>query len=119
MGIIRKAISGSLASVTGGASLALVQFRSDTERGTRETKKLRQELARQGQAGTSSPTTPAAPVASSPSIIQGVASRDFLEDQVSLPPKNLTPGWKSMPNDKSQEMFWDGKKWTNLTRSKQ
>lgn len=47
MGLIRKLISGSAAAATGGASLGVVQFRSDTERGTRQTKLLRRELERQ------------------------------------------------------------------------
>ncbi len=38
MGIIRKALSGSAAGVTGGVSLLFLQFRSDTERITRELK---------------------------------------------------------------------------------
>lgn len=45
MGLIRKVISGAAAVATGGASLAVVQFRSDTERGTRQTKLLRRDLA--------------------------------------------------------------------------
>ena len=118
MGIIRKLISGSLAAGTGGASLGVVQFRSDTERGTRQTKKLRQELAGQSQGGTNSRQAPATTVSSSPSFIQGVASRDILNNEVPSPPKNLSPGWKSMPQNKGVETFWDGKKWTNLTRSK-
>lgn len=47
MGVIRKFISGTAAAVTGGASLGVIQFRSDTERGTRQTKLLRQDLERQ------------------------------------------------------------------------
>jgi hypothetical protein len=47
MGVIRKFISGTAAAITGGASLGVIQFRSDTERGTRQTKLLRQDLERQ------------------------------------------------------------------------
>lgn len=47
MGFLRKTISGSLAVITNGLSLPLVQFRSDTERGTRQTKLLRLEMERQ------------------------------------------------------------------------
>ena len=43
MGLFRKVISGSAAVATGGLSLAAVQYRSDTERGTRQTKLLREE----------------------------------------------------------------------------
>ena len=46
MGLIRKVISGSLGYATSGLSLGVVQFRSDTERGTRQTKLLRQEMER-------------------------------------------------------------------------
>ncbi len=46
MGIIRKTIASTLAVSTGGASLAFVQFRSDTERSTRQTKLLRLEQER-------------------------------------------------------------------------
>jgi hypothetical protein len=49
VGLIRKVISGSAAVATGGLSLGLVQFRSDTERGTRQTKLARQDLERQHQ----------------------------------------------------------------------
>jgi hypothetical protein len=38
MGLLRKLISGSAAVATGGISLGVVQFRSDTERSTRELK---------------------------------------------------------------------------------
>ena len=47
MGLIRKVISGSAAMATGGLSLGVVQYRSDTERATRQTKLLRQEMERQ------------------------------------------------------------------------
>ena len=47
MGLIRKAIAGTAAAATGGLSLGVVQYRSDTERGARQTKLLRQELQRQ------------------------------------------------------------------------
>ena len=47
MGILRKVISGTMAVGTGGLSLMAVQYRSDTERGTRATKQLRNEVARQ------------------------------------------------------------------------
>lgn len=47
MGILRKAISGSLALGTGGLSLGVVQYRSDTERAARQTKLLRQEMQRE------------------------------------------------------------------------
>jgi hypothetical protein len=43
MGLIRKTISGTAAVMTGGLSLGVVQYRSDTERGTRQTKLLRKE----------------------------------------------------------------------------
>lgn len=46
MGLIRKVISGSLGYATSGLSLGVVQFRSDTERGTRQAKLLRQEMER-------------------------------------------------------------------------
>ena len=38
MGLLRKLIAGSAAVTTGGLSLGVVQFRSDTERSTRELK---------------------------------------------------------------------------------
>lgn len=50
MGLIRKAISGSLAAATGGLSLFVVQYRSDTERAARQTKLLRKEIQRQNDA---------------------------------------------------------------------
>jgi hypothetical protein len=54
MGLIRKSFAGSLAVMSGGLSLGVVQFRSDTERVAYQTKLLRQEqeraneIARQG-----------------------------------------------------------------------
>lgn len=47
MGVIRKVISGTAALCTGGLSLGVLQFRSDTERGTRQTRLLREEMERQ------------------------------------------------------------------------
>jgi hypothetical protein len=47
MGFLRKTISGTLGLATGGLSLPFVQFRSDTERGTRQTKLLRDDARRQ------------------------------------------------------------------------
>lgn len=47
MGLIRKAISGTAAIATGGASLGVVQWRSDTERVAHQTKLLRKEIERQ------------------------------------------------------------------------
>jgi len=49
MGLLRKAISGTLAVGTGGLSLGVVQYRSDTERGTRQTKLMRQDEERRHQ----------------------------------------------------------------------
>jgi hypothetical protein len=49
MGLIRKIISGSAAVATGGMSLGVIQFRSDTERGTRQTKLSRQAMEREHQ----------------------------------------------------------------------
>lgn len=50
MGFIRKAISSTVFLGTG---VPVVQFRSDTERGTRQTKLLRREIERQGRAAAS------------------------------------------------------------------
>lgn len=47
MGVIRKVISGTAAICTGGLSLGVLQFRSDTERSTRQTRLLREEMERQ------------------------------------------------------------------------
>ncbi|CAB4721905.1 unannotated protein [freshwater metagenome] len=49
MGLIRKIVSGSAAVATGGLSLGVIQFRSDTERGTRQTKLSRQAMEREHQ----------------------------------------------------------------------
>jgi len=49
VGFIRKAISSTVFLGTG---VPVVQFRSDTERGTRQTKLLRREIERQGRAAT-------------------------------------------------------------------
>jgi hypothetical protein len=43
MGLIKKTIAGSLAVASGGLSLGVVQFRSDTERVAHQTKLLRRE----------------------------------------------------------------------------
>jgi hypothetical protein len=47
MGLIRKFISGSAAVATGGLSLGVVQFRSDTERAAHQTKLLKEEMERE------------------------------------------------------------------------
>ena len=49
MGLLRKVISGSLALGTGGLSLGVVQYRSDTERNTRQVALLRQDEQRRQQ----------------------------------------------------------------------
>ena len=79
---MRKGIAGSIVEIAGGASLGLVQFRSDTKRGTRQSEKLRQELAHQGQDGSTSvgnPKTSALQATSAPSVIQDVTSRKILK----------------------------------------
>ncbi len=49
MGIIRKILSSTAAASTGGLSLFVIPFRNDTERTTREVKKTRRSLNRQGR----------------------------------------------------------------------
>jgi len=117
MGIIRKAISGSLAVFSGGASLGLVQFRSDTERGTRQTKKLREAITDDGQNGAgpnqSPPTTLHAPAL----FIPGTTASDIsLSNSANTQPSELSAGWKTDPTDDGLERFWSGSAWTELQR---
>ena len=49
MGIVRKTFSGTAAAMTAGLSLIAFPFRNDTERTTREVKKTRRSLNRQGR----------------------------------------------------------------------
>jgi hypothetical protein len=118
MGFIRKTISGSLAMFTGGASLGVVQFRSDTERGTRETKKLRKELGHQTSSPTGGHEVVQSNVSSSPSVIQGVSSLEIESSNAFEPPSELSAGWKSSPSSPDLEQFWNGHSWTALTRVK-
>jgi hypothetical protein len=117
MGIIRKAISGSLAAISGGASLGLVQFRSDTERGTRETKKLRKALTDSGQSGgvlNQSPSTSRhAPALFVPGTTASAITRS---NNVNAQPLDLSVGWKTDPTDEGLERFWTGSAWTELQR---
>ena len=99
MGIIRKAISGSLAVFTGGASLGLVQFRSDTERGTREMKKLRQALTEGGQTDAGLVQSPA-PLHAPALFIPGTTASDILQsNSANTQPSELSAGWKTDPTD--------------------
>lgn len=116
MGILRKTVAGTLAAFTGGASLAAVQFRSDTERGTRETKKLRKEIGRQGQSGGTTFEVAAPNVA--PSVIQGMTADEILHSDAPERPTDTNPGWKPTPGISNQERFWNGTKWTSLSREK-
>ena len=117
MGILRKAISGSAAIVTGGASLAVVQFRSDTERGTRETKKLRKQIHSSDVVGTSIPN-----VLSGHQTL-GAGSTDALglvsESKSTDAPSDTSAGWKADPSTSATERFWSGSAWTDITRTRQ
>ncbi len=113
-------VSGSLAVVTGGASLAVVQFRSDTERGTRETKKLRQELGKLNQSG--GVGNAVAPIPAQDSIVTPQPeigdsalrlSRSYSPEEL---PTDSSAGWKVHPDDASLERFWNGSTWTSMTR---
>ena len=131
MGIIRKAISGSMAVATGGLSLGVVQFRSDTERNTRQLVKLRQETARsgagsgivvdgsgveyfEGAAGVS-PETFTSPVVSIAPVL-GTDALEVAKDLGVTLPTDIRAGWKTDPESEGQERFWNGKSWTSKTR---
>jgi len=131
MGFIRKVISGTAASLTGGASLLAIQFRSDTERGTKQISKLRADLQRQNRAGTheavigigsSAGMEPGlAPVDPSLGHVASAAGTDALSlfsSGSSSQPADLTPGWKPHPEHPSQDLFWNGTAWTTKTRAK-
>lgn len=122
MGILRKAIAGTGAFMTGGASLALVQFRSDTERNTREIKKLREAVERSGGDGTVSGVISNEEAVASPQAQLNLTSYAST-DAVSLThlsdsdgPQNKTPGWKPHPEMDGRECFWNGRKWTTMVR---
>jgi hypothetical protein len=120
MGFIRKVISGSAAVATGGMSLGVVQFRSDTERGTRQLSKLRRDLAQTG--GNSGNDLAVGVAQTAPTSIYQVASvtgTDALEmvgDSVTNIPDDNRAGWKRDPEVANQERFWNGKTWTSKTR---
>jgi hypothetical protein len=120
MGIIRKAISGSAAIMTGGASLAVFQFRSDTERGTRETKKLRKTIQNQSSSPGVSVTEPS--VLAGQQIL-GAGSTDALRLTSDLltesAPSDKSAGWKVDPSAPTIERFWSGTAWTSITRVSQ
>ncbi len=120
MGIIRKIISSSAAMVTGGASLTVVQFRSDTERGTRETKKLRRAIqgnnSATGLEGAAIPTVGITPT-------PGAGATDGLSLVSKLEavnaPSDKSVGWKDDLNSPGMERFWTGSSWTGITRERQ
>jgi len=120
MGLIRKVISGSAAVATGGMSLGVVQFRSDTERGTRQISKLRRDLAQAGGNSGNDFAVGAAETAPTSSYqVASVTGTDALEMVVgsvtNIPDDNRT-GWKQDPEVANQERFWNGKVWTSKTR---
>ena len=127
MGLIRKIISGTAASLTGGASLGIVQFRSDTERGTHQLKKLRRDLA-----NSSNPTMPfVIGDSASPSLSDSWTEAPIVDSLLSQGgtdaltassssganvPANLSPGWKPHPIEAGREQFWNGRQWTSKVR---
>ena len=122
MGILRKAISGTGAFMTGGASLAVVQFRSDTERNTRQIKKLRQAVESAGGEGSGSGVligddfgspAPTQLNLTSYASTNAVSLTHTSDDQR---PQDLAPGWKSHPELDGKECFWNGHKWTSMVR---
>jgi hypothetical protein len=121
MGILRKAIAGTGAFMTGGASLALVQFRSDTERNTREIKKLREAVERSG-AGSVSGIVVGDIEEASPqpeANLTSYASTDAVtltqSSELEMP-ADQAPGWKRHPELEGKECFWNGRKWTSMVR---
>lgn len=131
MGFIRKVVSGTAASVTGGASLFLIQFRSDTERGTHQTRKLRGDLQRQNRAtthgmvygvgGSDGATAGLAAVDESLGQVASAAGTDALSlfsSGSKSQPDDFTPGWKPHPEQSSKELFWNGTAWTTKFRTK-
>jgi len=120
MGIIRKVLSGSAAMMTGGASLAAFQFRSDTERGTRETKKLRKTIQNQSSPPGVSVSEPNVVVGQQ---ILGAGSTDALrltsDSLAESAPSDRSAGWKVDPSAPSNERFWSGSAWTGITRVSQ
>jgi len=122
MGILRKVISGSAAFMTGGASLAVIQFRSDTERTTHEIKKLRKSIDRAGGGGSGSgvsigddfeSTAPTQLNRTSYASTDAISLTYMSDDQG---PKDQAPGWKSHPELDGKECFWNGHKWTSMVR---
>ena len=129
MGILRKVIAGTGAIMTGGASLAAVQFRSDTERNTRQIKKLRQAVESAGGEGSGSGVWSSGSGVSigddfeSPAPTQLNLTSYASTNAVSLThtsddqrPQDLAPGWKSHPEFDGKECFWNGHKWTSMVR---
>lgn len=118
MGIIRKALSGTAAAITGGASLTVLQFRSDTERNTRQIKKLRRS--------TNSPALQAQPSEvhplSSPGYVGDFSNKTVVfettpkDEALKSRPGDLSPGWKPHPTSSGSEQFWNGTKWTTMVR---
>lgn len=120
MGILRKAISGSAAFMTSGASLGLIQFRSDTERNTRQLKKLTEEIAKSGSSGGLVSAMPGIAAVDTPAVSLNLTTH-AATDAVALtsgsgdaPPDDLTPGWKAVSGQ--GDRFWNGHQWTKLTR---
>jgi len=116
MGILRKAISGTAAALTGGVSLGVVQFRSDTERGTRQVKKLRKAVEAANQGGQA--TYVNVPQVHTIALRGATDAVSLASQQETLVPTDLTAGWKPHPTIPFQEQFWNGSRWTSMERKK-
>jgi hypothetical protein len=117
------------------AGVPVIQFRSDTERVAYQVKKLRQSVDAQGRAqeyvtsvddfGYQEPAKPIIDLSAatvSEASIGGTSifsSRNVAEEfaNSNAPTGNLSPGWKTDPDDSSFERFWNGTDWTSMRRT--
>lgn len=121
MGMIRKTLSGTAAVVTGGLSLAVFQFRSDTERNSLQVKKMRREFEKSAGRSVSCriDANRDATVLNQNAVAQpptGSMISETISSMVEEIPEDRTPGWKSHPEKTGRERFWNGSSWTSLIR---
>ena len=124
MGIIRKSIFGAQLFV---GLPPVVQFRSDTERGTYQTKLLRQAIERQGAGAYAKNQQfgdfhqPAqefqAVILDFPPVFGSSPVEDSFLKSLEAP-SSTSRGWKDCPVEPGLERFWTKDKWTSMLRPK-
>lgn len=94
----------------------VVQFRSDTERGTLSTNRLRRGVDSSREQGIG-PFGPSETTSTSLINVDGGLPVSELDTSRTVNiPTDLRVGWKISPDDAGSERFWAGDRWTDITR---